>query len=99
LLKDGDSIDTGDLHFLVLHTPGHSPGCICLLGEGIIFSGDTLFNFGIGRYDLPGGDYSQLMNSIHTKLMTLPDNTAVYPGHGPDTTIGAERSGSPFLQT
>jgi len=99
LLKDGDSMDIGDLHFLVLHTPGHSPGCICLLGEGIIFSGDTLFNFGIGRYDLPGGNYSQLMNSIHTRLMTLPDNTTVYPGHGPDTTIGAERSGNPFLQT
>jgi len=98
LLKDGDSMDIGDLHFLVLHTPGHSPGCICLLGEGIIFSGDTLFNFGIGRYDLPGGNYSQLVNSIHTRLMKLPDNTAVYPGHGPDTTISAERSGSPFLQ-
>ena len=99
LLKDGDSMDIGDLHFLVLHTPGHSPGCICLLGEGIIFSGDTLFNYGVGRADLPGGSYSQLVNSIHTKLMTLPDNTTVYPGHGPDTTIGAERSGNPFLQT
>jgi len=99
LLKDGDSMDIGDLHFLVLHTPGHSPGCICLLGQGVMFSGDTLFNYGIGRADLPGGNYSQLMNSIHTKLMTLPDNTTVYPGHGPDTTIGAERSGNPFLQT
>ena len=99
LLRDGDSMDIGDLHFLVLHTPGHSPGCICLLGEGIIFSGDTLFNFGIGRYDLPGGNYSQLVNSIHTRLMKLPDNTAVYPGHGLDTTIGTERSGNPFLQT
>ncbi len=98
LLKDGDSMDIGDLHFLVLHTPGHNLGGICLLGEGIIFSGDTLFNYGIGRADLPGGSYSQLMNSIHTKLMTLPDNTTVYPGHGPDTTIGAERRGNPFLQ-
>ena len=98
LLKDGDSMDIGDLHFLVLHTPGHSPGCICLLGQGVVFSGDTLFNYGIGRADLPGSNYSQLMNSIHTKLMTLPDNTTVYPGHGPDTTIGAERSGNPFLQ-
>ena len=97
LLKDGDSIDIGDLHFKVLHTPGHSLGGICLLGEEIVFSGDTLFNFGIGRYDLPGGSYSQLMNSIHTKLMILPDNTAVYPGHGPDTTIGTERRGNPFL--
>ncbi len=97
LLKGGDSIGVGDLHFLVLHTPGHSPGSICLLGQGVVFSGDTLFNFGIGRYDLFGGSYSQLMNSIHTKLMILPDNTGVYPGHGPDTTIGTERRGNPFL--
>ena len=98
-LKDGDSIDIGDLHFGILHTPGHSPGGICLLGEGVVFSGDTLFNFGIGRTDLPGGSHSQLMNSIHTKLMVLPDNTTVYPGHGPDTTIGTERRGNPFLHT
>jgi len=97
LLNGGDSIDIGDLHFLVLHTPGHSPGGICLLGEGVVFSGDTLFNYGIGRYDLPGGSHSHLMDSIHTKLMILPDNTIVYPGHGPDTTIGTERRGNPFL--
>ncbi len=97
LLQGEDSMDIGDLHFLVLHTPGHSPGGICLLGQGVMFSGDTLFNYGIGRYDLPGGSYSQLMNSIHTKLMTLPDDTTVYPGHGPDTTIGTERRGNPFL--
>ncbi len=99
LLQGGDSIDIGGLHFLVLHTPGHSPGGICLLGQGVMFSGDTLFNYGIGRYDLPGGNYSQLMNSIHTKLMTLPDGTTVYPGHGPETTIGAERQGNPFLSS
>jgi len=98
LLKDGDSIDIGDLHFSVLHTPGHTPGGICLLGHGVLFSGDTLFNYGIGRYDLPGGDYSQLMDSLQTKLMGLPDDTIVYPGHGPDTTIGTERQGNPFLQ-
>ena len=98
LLKGGDSIDIGDLHLLVLHTPGHSPGGICLLGEEVVFSGDTLFNYGIGRTDLPGGSYSQLMNSIHTKLMILPDNAIVYPGHGPDTTIGTERRGNPFLR-
>jgi len=97
LLKDGDSIDIGDLHFLVLHTPGHTSGGICLLGEGVVFSGDTLFNYGIGRTDLPGGNYSQIMNSLQTKLMTLPDDTIVYPGHGPRTTIGAEREGNPFL--
>ena len=99
LLKDGNNIDIGDLHFLVLHTPGHSPGSICLLGQGMVFSGDTLFNYGIGRADLPGGSYSQLMNSIHTKLMILPDNTVVYPGHGPKTTIGTERTDNPFLQS
>ena len=99
LLKGGDTIDLGDLHFLVLHTPGHSPGGICLLGHGVAFTGDTLFNFGIGRYDLSGGNYSQLMNSIHTKLMVLPDNTVVYPGHGPETTIGTERRANPFLRS
>ena len=99
LLKDGDGIDIGDLHFVVLHTPGHSPGGICLLGQGVVFSGDTLFNYGIGRADLPGGNYNQLMNSIQTKLMVLPDDTIVYPGHGSDTTIAAERRGNPFLQS
>ena len=98
LLEDGESIDIGDLRFSVLHTPGHTPGGICLLGEGIVFSGDTLFNYGVGRADLPGGSYSQLMDSISTKLMTLPDTTIVYPGHGPDTTIGTERQGNPFLR-
>ena len=97
LLKDGDSIDIGDLHFSVLHTPGHTPGGICLLGEGVVFTGDTLFNYGIGRYDLPGSSGSQLMDSIHNKLMTLPDKTIAYPGHGSKTTIGTERRGNPFL--
>lgn len=97
LLGDGDSIDIGDLHFTVLHTPGHSPGGICLLGHGVLFSGDTLFNYGIGRTDFPGGSHNQLMNSISTRLMALPDDTVVYPGHGPDTTIGIERRGNPFL--
>ncbi|MDD5127146.1 MAG: MBL fold metallo-hydrolase [Dehalococcoidales bacterium] len=97
LLHGGDSIDIGDLHFLVIHTPGHSAGGICLLGHGVLFSGDTLFNFGIGRYDL-GGSYEQIMNSIHTKLMVLPDDTVVYPGHGSSSTIGAEKRGNPFLR-
>jgi len=96
LLKEGDSIDLADMHFSVLHTPGHSPGCICLLGHGILFSGDTLFNYGIGRCDLPGSDSTQMANSLK-RLMTLPDETIVYPGHGPQTTIGAERRGNPFL--
>jgi hydroxyacylglutathione hydrolase len=99
LLKGGDSIDIGKLHFLVIHTPGHTPGGICLLGEGVVFTGDTLFNFGIGRYDMPGGNGRQLMDSIYTKLMVLPDSTIVYPGHGPETTIGTERRGNPFLRS
>ncbi len=99
LLKGDDSIDISDLHFLVLHTPGHSPGGICLWGEGVVFTGDTLFNFGIGRFDTAGGSGSQLMNSIHIKLMVLPDNTVVYPGHGPQTTIGIERQWNPFLRS
>ena len=97
LLQDGDSLDVSDLHFKVLHTPGHTPGGICLLGEGVVFSGDTLFNYGIGRTDLPGGSYHRLMESIRTRLLVLPDNTIVYPGHGPETTVGAERAGNPFL--
>jgi len=97
-LRDGDRLDVGELHFEVLHTPGHSPGGISLLGEGVVFSGDTLFNYGIGRTDFPTGSHSQLMNSIHTRLMTLPDNTMVYPGHGPESTIDAERRGNPWLR-
>jgi len=99
LLNGGDSIDIGELHFLVLHTPGHTPGGISLLGEGVVFTGDTLFNFSIGRTDTPGGSYAQIMNSIHTKLMVLPNNTVAYPGHGPKTTIGVEREWNPFLRS
>lgn len=97
LLHDGDIIEVGDLKFTVLHTPGHTPGGISLLGDGVVFSGDTLFNFGIGRTDMPGGSFSILMHSIATKLMVLPDDTIVYPGHGPRTTIGIERKRNPFL--
>lgn len=98
LLKDSDIIEIGDLRFKVLHTPGHTPGGISLLSDGVVFTGDTLFNSGIGRTDLAGGDHGQLMNSIMTKLMVLPDFTIVYPGHGPETTIGAEKKGNPFLR-
>ena len=98
LLKDGDNLDIGGLHFSVLHTPGHTTGGICLLGEGVVFTGDTLFNFSIGRTDMPGGSYSQLMNGIRTKLMVLPDDIIVYHGHGPETTIGNERQWNPFLR-
>jgi glyoxylase-like metal-dependent hydrolase (beta-lactamase superfamily II) len=96
-LRDGDVLDVGDVHFEVVHTPGHTPGGICLLGQGVVFSGDTLFNYGIGRTDLPGGSHHQLLESIRTRLLVLPDDTIVYPGHGSATTIGAERKGNPFL--
>jgi len=98
LLKDGDSIDIGDMHFRVLYTPGHSSGGISLAGHGVVFSGDTLFNSGVGRTDFPGMSHGRLMKSIREKLMTLPDDTVVYPGHGPPTTIGDERRENPFLQ-
>ncbi len=97
ILQDGDIIDIGKLRMAVIHTPGHTQGGICLLVDGVLFSGDTLFNFGIGRSDMPGGNGTQLMESIHTRLMVLPDETTVYPGHGPASTIGAERRGNPFL--
>jgi hydroxyacylglutathione hydrolase len=96
-LKDSDTIDVGDLRFTVLHTPGHSRGGISLYGHGVVFVGDSLFNFSIGRTDFPGCSHQQLIDSINSKLMTLPDDTIVYPGHGPNTTIGAERQYNPFL--
>jgi hydroxyacylglutathione hydrolase len=98
LLRDGDFIDVGDLHFEVFYTPGHSSGGICLAGQGVVFSGDTLFNSGIGRTDFPGMSHERLIKSIQDKLMVLPDETIVYPGHGPPTTIGDERRRNPFLQ-
>ena len=98
LLKDGDTIDIDGLHFTVLHTPGHTPGGISLYSHGVVFSGDTLFKYGIGRTDFPGCSHEQLIDSIQNKLMTLPDDTIVYPGHGPSSTIGEERRGNPFLR-
>lgn len=96
-LQDGEAIEVGDLSFTVLHTPGHSPGGISLYGHGMVFVGDTLFNFSIGRTDFPGCSHQQLIESINSKLLTLPDETIVYPGHGPQTTIRAERQHNPFL--
>lgn len=98
VLKDGDIIEVGDLKFTVLHTPGHSPGGICLYGNGVAFVGDTLFSLSVGRSDFPGCSHEVLIDSIRRKLMTLPDDTTVYPGHGPKTTIGDERRHNPFLR-
>ena len=80
-----------------IRTPGHTPGSTCFLYEGIVFTGDTLFKGSIGRYDLPGGDGAQELLSIRERLMTLPDDTSVFPGHGPSSTIGQERLTNPFL--
>jgi glyoxylase-like metal-dependent hydrolase (beta-lactamase superfamily II) len=97
LLHDGDTIDIDDLHLSVLHTPGHTPGSICLLMDNKVFTGDTLFYRGIGTTLMPGSSRRQLIDSIQTRLMALPDSTIVYPGHGRETTIGAERQNNPFL--
>lgn len=96
-LKHGDLVTAGEVSLKVLHAPGHSSGGICLLEDGIVFSGDALFAGSIGRTDLPGGDLMTLINSIQSNLLTLPDDTRVFPGHGPDTTIGAEKKENPFL--
>ncbi len=87
----------GALSFTARHTPGHSPGSVSLVGEGVVFGGDVLFQGSIGRTDLPGGDYQTLIDSIERELLVLPDSTIVYSGHGPQTTIGAERRTNPFL--
>ncbi|MEW9677943.1 MBL fold metallo-hydrolase [Lentibacillus sp. L22] len=86
--------------FQVLHTPGHSPGSVSFVfyDEKIVFGGDALFQQGIGRTDLPGGNYQQLINSIQERLYSLDDTFTVYPGHGPKTTIGEEKRLNPFVQ-
>ena len=98
LLAEGDVLSVGDFTLKVLHTPGHTPGGISLLADKEVFVGDTLFAESIGRTDFPGGSYSQLIQSIKTKLMTLDDDVKAYPGHGPATTIGWERRQNPFIQ-
>jgi hydroxyacylglutathione hydrolase len=96
-LHPGARLLAGGFEFEVRFTPGHSPGSVSFVGPGTVFSGDVLFNGSIGRTDLPGGDFATLMNSIQTQLLSLPDSTVVYSGHGPDTTIGIERLTNPFL--
>ncbi|BBB92877.1 MAG TPA: MBL fold metallo-hydrolase [Methylomusa anaerophila] len=98
LLNDGDNIGIGHSKIKVIHTPGHTPGGICLLVEDTLFAGDTLFAESVGRTDFPGGSHSQLIQNIKNKLLTLPDEIKVLPGHGPATTIGRERKMNPFIQ-
>jgi hydroxyacylglutathione hydrolase len=90
-LADGDTVRVGAFELRVIHTPGHSPGGICLAGEGLVFAGDTLFQGTVGRTDVPGGDQAQLVRSIRERLYVLPCATRVFPGHGPATTIGDEK--------
>ncbi len=97
LLEDGDVVNLGSLSLKVIHTPGHTPGSISLKLDGIIFTGDTLFNNGVGRTDFEYGDEAALFDSIKKKLMTLADDTVIYPGHGEPSTIGDERRGNPNL--
>ena len=99
LLKDDEEIDIAGLHIKCLFTPGHTPGgcCFYFSEEGIVFTGDTLFCGSVGRTDFPGGSMSQLVDSIKTKLMTLPDDTICYPGHDTPTTIEDERIYNPYL--
>jgi glyoxylase-like metal-dependent hydrolase (beta-lactamase superfamily II) len=94
-VSDGDTIAIGNLQFEILHTPGHSPGGICIYGEGFVITGDTLFAGSVGRTDLPGGDIQKLKASFK-RLMSLSDGVKVLPGHGPETTIGRERTDNFF---
>jgi glyoxylase-like metal-dependent hydrolase (beta-lactamase superfamily II) len=96
-LTDGESITVGRDRVKVIHTPGHSPGSISLAGQGYVLTGDALFNQSIGRTDLPGGDLDTLTRSITDRLFALDDDTIVYPGHGPETSIGDEKLANPFV--
>jgi glyoxylase-like metal-dependent hydrolase (beta-lactamase superfamily II) len=98
--QDGDVVKTGLIAATVMHTPGHTEGSICLYfpAEKKLIAGDTLFAGSIGRTDLPGGSMRKILRSIHEKVLTLPDETIVLPGHGPATTIGEERESNPFLK-
>ena len=98
ILEDNEIIQVGDLNVRVLHTPGHTPGGICLKVDDVLFSGDTLFRRGIGRTDLPGGSFDLLCEAINKRIMTdLSEKTLVLPGHGPETTIGEEKRENDFL--
>lgn len=98
LLEEGNRLSIGKHILEVIHTPGHTPGSICLKGDGVVFTGDTLFCEGVGRTDFDYGSEEDIMRSIKEKLLTLDDSYVVYPGHGPDSTIGHERINNPFIK-
>lgn len=99
-LTEGQKISVGEIHGQILCTPGHTQGSVCLYvpDKSLLIAGDTLFAGSVGRTDLPGGDPRQLIHSIRDQILTLPDQTKVIPGHGPNTTVGEEREENPFLQ-
>jgi len=98
MLQDGMELQIGNIKLQVIHTPGHTGGGVSYLGDGFIFTGDTLFAGSIGRTDLPGGNFNVLIKSIREKLLALKDDLIVYPGHGPVSTIGRERTSNPYLR-
>jgi glyoxylase-like metal-dependent hydrolase (beta-lactamase superfamily II) len=97
-LEEGDELAIGTMSLKVLHTPGHSPGSVSLMGDGLLFSGDTLFFGGVGRTDLPGGSWEELERSIRDRIFTLPVETLVLTGHGPTTTVDQETKFNPFIR-
>jgi glyoxylase-like metal-dependent hydrolase (beta-lactamase superfamily II) len=99
LLADGQTVRAGGAEFAIIHTPGHTPGGICILSGEALFSGDTIFKGSVGRTDLGGGDFGQLIASIEGRIMRLGDGVGIYPGHGFQTTVGDERRTNPFLAT
>ncbi|WP_288301620.1 MBL fold metallo-hydrolase [uncultured Veillonella sp.] len=97
-VKEGDTLSCGSLSFRVIETPGHTPGGVCYYGEGILLAGDTLFRESVGRTDFPGGSFDDLVAAVSEKLFSLPEETVVYPGHGPETTIAHEKEYNPFVR-
>lgn len=96
-LNEGDILNIGKTKFSILHCPGHSPDSLCFYTDGVLIGGDVIFKGSLGRTDLPGGNTEQLMNSITEKIYLLPDETTIYPGHGPKTTLGTEKKQNPYL--
>jgi len=96
-IKDGDVIKLGSIDIKVIHTPGHTQGGVCYLINDVLFSGDTIFRESVGRCDMEGGNFDQIVESIRSKIFTLPDNITIYPGHGPSTNVKWEREHNRFL--
>ena len=96
-LEDGQTLQVGSYGLAILHTPGHSPGGVCITAPGVVFTGDTLFAGSVGRTDFPGGSHDMLLRGVRDKIFPLGDHVRVYPGHGPATTVGRERKSNPFF--